>query len=94
MSVSADCRSCRGASGHHRGAGAAMEQSVDKQRILVTVQYSTVQYSTVQYGTVQYSTVQYSTVPAVARGQPRHLPEVVRAELDHSGGKVLFLDFI
>ena len=25
MSVSADCRSCRGASGHHRGAGAGME---------------------------------------------------------------------
>ena len=35
MSVSADCRSCRGASGHHRGAGAAMEQTVNKQRILV-----------------------------------------------------------
>ena len=25
MSVSADCRSCWGASGHHRGAGAGME---------------------------------------------------------------------
>ena len=36
MSVSADCRSCRGASGHHRGAGAGMEQPVDKQRILDT----------------------------------------------------------
>ena len=33
MSVSADCRSCRGASGHHLGAGAGMEQTVDKQRI-------------------------------------------------------------
>ena len=30
--------------------------------------------------------------PAVARGQPRHLPEVVRAELDHSGEKEHFLD--
>ena len=34
MSVSADCRSCRGASGHHRGAGAGMEQPVDKHHIL------------------------------------------------------------
>ena len=34
VSVSADCRSYWGASGHHRGAGAGMEQSVDKHHIL------------------------------------------------------------